>query len=282
MMSVMRTYPALRVRPAVPDLEFGDLVAAALDGFGVTALQESEEDGAVVAFFGDGGVRGEATAALKAALSGVEIEPLDVPDENWAERSQASLRAIRAGALTVAPPWDVPRDRGRTIVIVPSTGFGTGHHATTRLCLEALQTLALDGTTVMDVGTGSGVLAIAASKLGASRVVAIDNDQDAVDNAADNAARNGVALDLRCVSIDDARVDAEGPFDIVTANLTGAALVKYAARLEALTRPGGAIVLSGLRDDEEAEVRGAFGRLETLDTRTEDGWACLVVRRPRA
>ncbi|HUF24495.1 MAG TPA: 50S ribosomal protein L11 methyltransferase [Vicinamibacterales bacterium] len=279
----MRTYPALRVRPAVPNPEFADLVAAALDDFGVIALQESEEDDAVVAFFGDAGVRGRATAALRAALPGVDVASLDVPDENWAERSQAALRAIRAGALTVAPPWDVPRDHGSdTIVIVPSTGFGTGHHATTRLCLEALQTLSLDGTAVMDVGTGSGVLAIAASRLGAARVVAIDNDQDAVDNAADNAAANGVALDLRCASIEDAGVGAAGPFDIVTANLTGAALSRYAATLEALTRLGGTIILSGLREDEDAAVRDAFGRLEVIGRRAEDGWACLVMTRSQA
>lgn len=282
-MSVMRTYPALRVRPAVPDPEFADLVAAALDDFGVIALQESDEDGAVVAFFGDGGVRGRATAALQAALPGVDTEPLDVPDEDWAERSQAALRAIRAGSLTVAPPWDVAPDYGSdTIVIVPSTGFGTGHHATTRLCLEALQTLALDGKTVMDVGTGSGVLAIAASRLGAACVMAIDNDQDAVDNAAQNAAVNSVGLDLRCASIEDARVGAEGPFDVVTANLTGAALSRYAATLETLTRLGGAIIVSGLREDEDAAVRDAFSGLEVIGCRVEDGWECLVMRRLQA
>ncbi|HEX6322979.1 MAG TPA: 50S ribosomal protein L11 methyltransferase [Vicinamibacterales bacterium] len=279
----MRTYPALRVRPAVPTPEFADFVAAALDDYGLIALQENEEDGAVVAFFGDGEVRGRATAALQTALPGVDVALVDVPDENWAERSQAALRAIRAGSLTVAPPWDVPRDSGSdTIVIVPSTGFGTGHHATTRLCLEALQTLSLEGKTVLDVGTGSGILAIAASRLRAARVVAIDNDQDAVDNAADNAAANGVALDLRCASIEDGPIAATGPFDVVTANLTGAALAKYAATLDALTRLGGTLILSGLREDEDATVRGAFGRLEVVGVRVEDGWGCLVMKRPQA
>lgn len=282
MMSVMRTYPALRVRPAVPSPEFGDLVAAALDGFGLIALQETDEHGAVLAFFADGTVRGSATAAVQGALPGVDVASVDIPDDNWAERSQAALRAIRAGSLTVAPPWDVPRDSGSdTIVIVPSTGFGTGHHATTRLCLEALQTLSLEGKTVLDVGTGSGILAIAASRLGAARVVAIDHDQDAVDNAADNAAANGVALDLRCASIEDGAIAATGPFDVVTANLTGAALAKYAANLDALTRLGGTLILSGLREDEDA-VREAFSPLEVVEFRAEDGWVCLVMRRSQA
>ncbi len=106
-------------------------------------------------------------------------------------------------------------------------GFGTGHHATTRLCLRLLQELELRGARVLDVGTGSGVLALAAWKLGASDVVAIDNDPDALDNARDNIARNGAAaaIDIICDDLDTLRIQRA---DVVLANLTGAVLVRYA------------------------------------------------------
>lgn len=272
----MRSYPAILVRPHSPSAEWSDLVAAALDGLGVVALEEAGRDGAVRAFFHDPASRSHALRALRAAFSGAHIEALDVPDENWAERSQASLRAIRAGALTVAPPWDVPSNARDVIVILPSMGFGTGHHATTRLCLIALQDATVGGTSVLDVGTGSGVLALAAAKLGASRVLGIDNDPDAIANAVENQALNGLDVEFRCAGIEDAAAD--GPFDLLVANLTGGVLIRHAGRLEALTREGGFLILSGLRDEEESDVTRAFGA-ECESREGEEGWVCLVLRR---
>src|SRR5262249_27681807 len=131
------------------------------------------------------------------------------------------------------------------IVIPPSMGFGTGHHATTRLCLEALQHVPVEGQTVVDVGTGSGVLAIAADRLGAARVSAIDVDPDAIESARENLALNPEATHVRFEVADLA--SASLPIaGIVTANLTGALLARAAARLLGAARNGGILILSGL------------------------------------
>ena len=277
----MRVYPALRISPTDPLPDFADLVAAALDDFGVLAMQETE-DGAVVAYLSDGSQRSAAGQAVMRLLPGASIEPVDVPDEDWAKRSQEGLRAIRAGALTIAPPWDAPHGSGNgTIVILPSMGFGTGHHATTRLCLEALQKSPVKGAAVLDVGTGSGVLAIAAARLGATHVVAIDNDSDAIDNAAENASLNAVDIDLRVADIEDLEKDARR-FDVVTANLTGATLVRFARTLQALAAAPGILILSGMLKDEAESVIAAYSQCEVRDRTAEEEWVCLVVQRTQA
>jgi ribosomal protein L11 methyltransferase len=158
-------------------------------------------------------------------------------------------------------------------------GFGTGHHATTRLCLAALQQFDVRGGTVIDVGTGSGVLAIAASRLGAASVTAIDDDPDAVQSARDNAARNGVAVDLR---VADLRALVLSRFDLVLANLTGTLIAQSAGRLQDLTTSRGPMILSGFMKHEEPSVIAAFPRLRVLDRSQEDEWVCVTLQREGA
>jgi ribosomal protein L11 methyltransferase len=202
-----------------------------------------------------------------------------VPDEDWARRSQESLRAIEAGGLVVAPPWDVPRAGAAPVIIIePSTGFGTGHHATTRLCLVLLQQLDLRGARVLDIGTGSGVLALAAWKLGASDVVAVDHDADALDNARDNIARNGAAASIDVVRDDLGALRIQRA-DVVLANLTGAVLVRHAADLTGLATDGGYLILSGFAPSDVPVIHRAFSGLSVIETKSEDHWAALTLRR---
>jgi len=156
-------------------------------------------------------------------------------------------------------------------------GFGTGHHATTRLCLAALQTLDLADAFVLDAGTGSGVLAIAARMLGARRALGIDNDPDAIQCAQENLRLNcgvdGVIFEV----VDVAEIaGAALPTDILTANLTGALLCRGAPTLSGTLAPGGRLVVSGVLSDERDDVVAAFGKLRLLWEREEEGWVGLV------
>jgi ribosomal protein L11 methyltransferase len=199
------------------------------------------------------------------------LHPLDVADEDWAARSQASLRAVQVGRIIVAPPWDVPT----TLVIQPSMGFGTGHHATTRLCLAALQRGALAGLSVLDIGTGSGVLAIAASRLGAGDVTGLDDDADAIHAAWENLALNPGAI--VALIIGDLRSTELRPADLILANLTGGLLISSAERLRKLTNAHGRLVLSGFQTHEERDVVAAYAAFTVEHRGEEDGWVCVTM-----
>jgi ribosomal protein L11 methyltransferase len=268
-----RTWPALDVDVGAIAARV-DLFQAALDDYDVTAINEEARSWRV--FFPTTTERDRAVRALRTAFSDADIRPVDVPDENWAARSQAALRAVRVGAIIVAPPWDVPElTAGTVIVIQPSMGFGTGHHATTRLCLEALQRLDLLGRSVIDVGTGSGVLAIAASLLGASPVIGFDDDTDAIAAASENLALNPHAAVT--MGVGDLRTSRHAVSDVVLANLTGGLLTAAASELRRLTKVGGRLILSGFMLTEETEVLRAFSPLGVDHRTEEEEWVCVTL-----
>jgi len=274
----VRTWPALDVHPV------SELLQAALVDYDATAVDERSPDDWRV-FFTSPSERDRAAAALRVQFPDATIESVDVPDENWAARSQASLHAVRVGDIVIAPPWDVPAGLHKTrpteandlvIIIQPSMGFGTGHHATTRLCIDALQKLNVAGRTVLDVGTGSGVLAIAASLLGASRSVGIDDDADAITAARENLELNPPAEATMLVA--DLRATDVGSADVVIANLTGGLLIAAARTLQDFVAREGSLVLSGLMAVEEPEVLSAFQTWIVEHRAEEDEWLCLVLR----
>ena len=295
----MGVYPALDLTfpPARSDLI--DLVTASLDEHAPSAIHESGSDEAPRwrVFFGSHAGRDEAERSLAAAFAerGLGLEPVDVPDEGWAARSQAALRAVRVGRILVAPPWDVPDhyEPGEALVVIePSMGFGTGHHETTRLCLELLQEIDGRGVTVVDIGTGSGVLALAAAALGAATVEGIDTDPDAIANAVENLASNPTIASRATIRfrVQDLRPEAETAptpragdpgADLVLANLTGALLVSASCHLVARARPGGLLVVSGFQEHDVAGVIAAFADAgANLDRRRVAGdWHAAVFRR---
>lgn len=233
------------------------------------------------ACFGDAATRDRAAEALAGLAPEIDTGAIDLPDDDWVARSQQALTAIEAGRFIVAPPWDVPSPvpEGRTVIVIePSMGFGTGHHQTTRLCLAALSDLELAGRSVLDLGTGSGVLAMAASHLGATEILGLDVDADAI-----AAAERSAALNTPPTPVVFATADLFGeppaPADLVVANLTGAMLIKAAAVLASATATGGVLVISGFMDYEVEGVEQALTAFSVERRLAEDVWRAAVLRR---
>ena len=266
-----------------------DLLVALLADHDLIAIQEDDLHVPRVwtAHFTSAASRDAAAAAIRAhpELGPLEAEAVEIADEDWARRTQADLPAVRIGRVTIAPPWDLPKpslqvpDPNITIVIEPSRGFGTGHHQSTRLCVVLLQARDLTGLTITDIGTGSGVLAITAAKLGAAFVAALDNDPDAVENARENIVTNGVEKIVEA-HVDDLETSTVAPADVVTANLTGTLLSRHAADLARRVRPGGSLIVSGFNVDEKDRVTEALLPFFTLiEMAEEDDWFAFVVHR---
>ena len=228
--------------------------------------------------FNDAAERDRAADAIRRAIPNLAIERVDVPDEDWAARSQQSLKAIRAGRFIVAPPWDLPTEAGgaTAIVIEPSMGFGTGHHATTRMCLRLLSEIDVSDRTVLDLGTGSGVLSMAAALSGARRVVGIDVDQDAIDSA-ETSARLNTLPDTIAFEVSDFRIRPPQPADLVLANLTGGMLTSTAGAIAGLVRPQGRLILSGFDHTEVDRVTEAFKGFSERARLTEDNWIAVLL-----
>jgi ribosomal protein L11 methyltransferase len=231
----------------------------------------------LIAWFAD---RSQADAASRGRRGAVA----EVPDEDWGETWKKGLGPLRVGRAWVRPSWiAAPPPEGLVeIVLDPGMAFGTGTHPTTALCLEALSELleAQPGADVLDVGTGSGLLAIAAAKLGAGRVAANDVDPVALRVAAENAALNGVSIELTAAPAGA----VAGTFDVVVANILANTLVELAHGIAARLSRDGVLLLAGILAPQEDEVRAAY-LAEGLapvagGDRRHGEWSLLALRRP--
>ena len=217
-----------------------------------------------------------------------------VYEEDWANAWKAHFPVLRVGRrLVIRPTWRRHRREPDDVILAldPGMAFGTGLHPTTRLCLAALESLADRGVLesggpdggparVLDVGSGSGILAIAAAKLGAREVLAVDVDPIAVDASAANARRNRLVRVIR--SREGSAPSGEGPFDVVLANLIASLLITLADGLLEDLRPGGTLLASGIFENREADVVAAFeARGLVIGQRWAEGdWVALEARRP--
>jgi ribosomal protein L11 methyltransferase len=264
-----------------------------LGALGVLEEETPETAPRLRAFFPDTVVPAELQARVAAyvadlvargfpAAGAPEVTPVE--DEHWATAWQEYFQPVLVGRrLVIVPPWNIVAPDGRLpIVIDPGRAFGTGHHGSTAGCLVALETL-VDGHALpraVDLGTGSGILAIAAVRLGIAHVLAIDEDPDAITSAVDNAERNGVAERVRCV-LGNADAQNGAPVPLVLANLLSAAHHRLAPHYAGLVGAGGALVLGGILDAEADGVAHAVARagFRPADRHTLEGWTTLVLRR---
>jgi ribosomal protein L11 methyltransferase len=223
-------------------------------------------------------------AVLEELVPGLDRERIrlgEIADQAWERAWMDEYRPMRFGRrLWIYPSTIEPPEQADQVVVRldPGLAFGTGTHATTALCLEWLDGLALTGRRVIDFGAGSGVLAIAALLLGAREAIAIDNDPQALEASADNAARNGVADRLVVLGADDPPPAAA---EVVVANILAGTLIELAPQLVALLAPGGVIALSGVlatQADEVADSYRALG-IELTVSQRED-WVRLDGQRP--
>lgn len=281
MLEPLSAWTSVRVRPEPGSESARAACLAAL--FAVGAQGVHEDGGSLVTHFAPGTDLAAVHEALSLADEHVVIETAPVPDIDWSEAWKDRIVAHELGALTVTPPWlSHGRDLRRTIVIDPGMAFGTGDHATTRGVIRLLPAVLRAGDTVADLGAGSAVLSIAAAKLGAARVYAIELDGEAIPDAEENVERNGVA---DCVHVFEGDASAflplVGPVRVVLANIISSVLVELLPIVAVNLTDDGAAIISGILLDERTqmcEVLGATGWRILAEDAEDIWWSASIVR----
>ena len=258
-----------------------DAVIAAMFEAGVQGLEEAGD--ALVTHVAGQRLADDVLCAVMAASSDARVETAPLPDVDWSERWKLGIHVQSLGGLSVAPPWlSAGLDPARTIVIEPGMAFGTGEHATTRGVIRLMQSVVRTGDHVADLGAGSAVLSIAAAKLGASRVVAIELDHDAIGNAEENVARNEVADRVTIIEGDAAALlPLVAPVDVVTANIISSVLLELLPVIARALAPGGHAILSGILSSERDDMLLAVQANWRVDAEDEEDnwWSATISRR---
>ncbi|MBW2558372.1 MAG: 50S ribosomal protein L11 methyltransferase [Deltaproteobacteria bacterium] len=208
-------------------------------------------------------------------------------DPDWGEQWKKYFKPLRvSNNIIIKPTWERYSPAGRDIVIDidPGMAFGTGQHASTTMCIMAIEDILLKSSgreeyNILDVGTGTGILAICAAKLGARAVTGIDIDPKAVEIAGKNIVINGVEDRVEIINRDIAL--CRGSFDLIAANLISGALIKLHSHLISLTKPGGYIIASGITEQDAKDVEKIFCNGETVlhETRSENEWICYTFKK---
>ena len=239
----------------------------------------------LVAYFLD---RPGLEADLRAGLGdcgALGLERICVPDVDWVARFREGFRPFRVGGFHVLPAWAASVGSGETtgipIRVLPGRAFGTGTHETTRLCLSALESLASRGGLgrVLDIGSGTGILAVAAALLGTRHVTAVDIDAEAVESARLHARLNGV--DVQVVQGDGGLPFARGRFDLVVANLTAPLLLERRDEIAGLCALSASVALSGFLVEDAPSIRAAYAELGAGAVTTDGEWAAILIGPPR-
>ena len=223
-------------------------------------------------------------AEIRQALVPYECCFEQVPDTDWTLAWRSFFQPVYpTPRMAICPPWDRVPDPpgGFTIAISPQMAFGTGHHETTRLALLGLEKKIMSGDRVLDVGTGSGILSIAAVKLGASEVMAVDIEADAIENARANCILNGVDTKVVLGQYSVDRVS--GVFDVGVANIISSILLPIIPELAKRLHPEGHAILGGILDREREAFCTVLDRTDlVLDEMIEEGeWLCAIARKSR-
>ena len=215
--------------------------------------------------------------------SGVEykLETSGIEQEDWQNAWKKYYHAMDIGKrLAIVPGWEEHDTDRIKIIMDPGMAFGTGTHETTSLCLETLDSLVKGGERVLDIGTGSGILAIAALKLGAGSAEGVDIDPMCVRTAGENAARNGVA-DRFKVLVGDLSDKASGQYNIITANIVAAAILSLAPHVPVLMAPDARFIASGIIDERKDEVLAGLraAGLAPVEVKEKRGWVCIICKK---
>lgn len=279
-------YPFVHVDVAPDDV---DEISALLFELGAEGVEERDEttlaksaSSGKVTLVGAFPTRADAESAIAELDASLAPRYEEVVGDAWRDAWKEHYKpyAIAEG-LVVRPPWEAYEAKAgeKVLELEPGRAFGTGLHETTRLVARAIQAHAAEvkGKLAIDVGCGSGILALAAVALGAARAIAIDNDPEAVDVTRENAARNGLEARVDASTTDVAALDASAP--LVLANIEARVLVPMAPDLKKRVAPGGLLLLSGILVPQKDEVRAAYADMELIDAPSLGEWTLLALRK---